>query len=81
MSYRLRNFVIAAVLAVRAYCHWLSPRQRRALGCTASKLVAGPSRVLDQHGFLMTLVVTAITSAAVAALWFSGRPVPGVQIP
>jgi hypothetical protein len=73
--------VIAAVLAARAYCRWLSPSQRHELGRIAGRLAAGPSRLLDRHGLLMTLVVATLTSVAVGALWFSGRPVPGVQIP
>ena len=72
---------IAAVLAVRACCHWLSPRQRSELGGTASYLAHGASRLLDRHGFLMTFVAAVVIAAAVTALWYSGRPVPGVQIP
>ena len=71
----------AAVLAARLYCHWLSARQRQDLGGVATWLVAGPSRVLDRHGFLMTFVAAVAISTVVAVVWFSGRPVPGFAIP
>lgn len=73
--------VIGAVLAVRACCHWLSASQRSELGEVGNTLVDGPSRLLNRHGILMTLVTAAVIAAAVVALWFSDRPVPGVQIP
>ena len=47
-------------------------------GGVAAWLVAGPSRVLDRHGFLVSIVVALVVAAAVAALWFAGRPVPGL---
>jgi hypothetical protein len=72
---------IAAVLAARLYCHWLGPRQRQEVGGLARWLVSGPSRLLDRHGFLMTLVAGVLIAAAVALVWFSGRPVPGLAIP
>jgi hypothetical protein len=72
---------IAAVLAAHLYCRWLSPRQRQDIGGLATWLVAGPSRLLDRHGFLMTFVAAAAIAAAVVVVWFSGRPVPGLAIP
>ena len=72
---------IAAVLATRLYCHWLSARQRQDLGGLVTWLVGGPSRVLDRHGFLMTFVAAVVISAVVLVVWFSGRPVPGFAIP
>ena len=73
--------VLAAVLAIRAYCHWISPRHRRDLGGFAEWLVDGPSRVLNRHGLLGTIVVAILIGAALVGLWFSDRPLPGVQIP
>jgi len=71
---------IAAVLATHMYCHWLTLRQRQDLSRVATWLVGGPSRLLDRHGFLMTLVAAVLMAAAVAAVWFSGRPLPGLAI-
>ncbi len=70
--------VIGALLAARLYCHWLRANERAELGGVAAWLVAGPSRVLDRHGFLVGIVVALVVAAAVAALWFAGRPVPGL---
>ena len=70
--------VIGALVAARLYCHWLRPNDHSDLGQTAAWLVDGPSRVLDRHGFLVSIVVTLLVAAAVAGLWFAGRPVPGV---
>jgi len=70
--------VIGALLAARLYCHWLRPNDHSELDQTAAWLVDGPSRVLDRYGFLVSIVVTLLVAAAVAALWFAGRPVPGV---
>jgi hypothetical protein len=72
--------VIGAVLAVRLYCRWLRTRDRQQLGDLAVWLFDGPSRWLDRHGMLMTVVVALIAGAAVAALWFADRPVPGFPI-
>jgi hypothetical protein len=72
---------IAAALAARMYCHWLTPRECQDVGGLARWLVAGPSRVLDRHGFLMTFVAAVVIAAVVVVVWFSGRPVPGFAIP
>ena len=72
---------VAAVLAARLYCRWLSQREREGLGGLAVWLVSGPSRLLDRHGFLMTLVAAVAIAGAVTVVWFSGRPVPGFAIP
>jgi hypothetical protein len=71
---------IGVALAMWMYCRWATARDRASLGGVAEWLVDGPSRLLDQHGILMTLVVTALGAAAVTALWFTGRPVPGFPI-
>lgn len=73
--------VIASLLAMRLYCHVLVSADREALGAAAEWLVDGPSRLLDRHGFLMTLIAALLIAAAIAALWFAGRPVPGLPIP
>ena len=73
--------VIAGLLAMRVYCHMLNGQDRASLGATAEWLVDGPSGLLDRHGFLLTIVVAVIMAAAVAALWFADRPVPGIPIP
>jgi hypothetical protein len=70
--------VIGTLLIVRLYCHWLSARDRRALGSAGTWLVDGPSRLLDRHGWLITLVAAALLALAIIALWFTGRPVPGL---
>ncbi|MCA1648553.1 MAG: hypothetical protein LC797_24860, partial [Chloroflexi bacterium] len=49
--------VVGAVLAARAYCHWVNADQREQLGGVAEWLVKGPSRVLDRHGLLVSIVV------------------------
>jgi hypothetical protein len=72
--------VIGAVLAVRLYCRWLRARDRDDLGDIAVWLLDGPSRFLDRRGFLMMILVAVLAGAAVAALWFAGRPVPGFPI-
>jgi hypothetical protein len=73
--------ILAALLVVRLYCHLTSGRDRKALGETAEWLVDGPSRLLDRHGLTMAVIVGCVIAAAVAALWFAGRPVPGLSIP
>jgi hypothetical protein len=70
--------VIGALLAVRVYCHVLRANDRAELGHTATWVLDGPSRVLDRHGFLVSIIVALLIAAAVAALWFAGRPVPGL---
>ena len=72
--------VFGAVLAVRLYCHWRCARDCHQPGDLAVWLFDGPSRWLDQHGMLMTVVVALVAGAAVAALWFADRPVPGFAI-
>jgi hypothetical protein len=72
--------VVAGSVVVSAYCHLLGANVRARLGALAVWLFDGPSRVLDKHGFLMTIVVTLIAASAVAVLWFTGRPVPGFPI-
>jgi len=73
--------VLAALLVVRLYCHVTSLRDRKALGETAEWLVDGPSRLLDRHGLTLAVITGCCLAAAVAALWFAGRPVPGLSIP
>ncbi len=70
--------VIGALLAVRLCCHVLRANDRADLGQTATWILDGPSRVLDRHGFLVSIIVALLIAAAVAALWFAGRPVPGL---
>ena len=72
--------VLAALLAVRIYTRWLNQHQRQDLGRTAEWLVDGPSRVLDRHGFALTIVAVVLIGAAVTTLWFTGRPVPGFPL-
>jgi hypothetical protein len=73
--------VLAALLALRLYCHVLTAHERADLGTTGEWLVHGPSRLLDRHGFALTLAAAVVIAASVAALWFAGRPVPGIPIP
>ena len=73
--------VLAGLLAVRVYCRVVSQIDRRQLAAVAEWLVDGPSRVLDRHGFALTVVAVGLTAATILALWFSGRPVPGLPIP
>jgi hypothetical protein len=70
--------VVGAVLATRLYCHVVTPARREELGRAASWLLNGPSRVLDRHGFLVTIVVVGAATLTVAGLWFAGRPMPGI---
>jgi hypothetical protein len=72
--------VLGALLATTVYCRWLNARQRERLGEHAVWLTDGPSRVLHEHGFAITLAVSAVIAVTVAALWFTGRPVPGFPI-
>jgi hypothetical protein len=72
--------VVGALLATLVYCRWLSARQRQRLGERAVWLTDGPSRTLHRHGFAITLAVSTVIALAVAALWFTGRPVPGFPI-
>jgi hypothetical protein len=72
--------VIAALITARMYCHVMTSQQRHELGRVAVWLVDGPSRFLDRHGLLATIVVAVGMGVFVAALWFSGRPVPGFPI-
>jgi hypothetical protein len=69
--------VVGALVAARLYCHALSASRRQQLGCLAARLFGGPSRGLDRHGLLVTIVVAAGAALTVASLWFAGRPMPG----
>lgn len=69
--------VVGAVLSARLYCHVAKASQREKLGAVATWLVSGPSRGLDRHGVLVTIVLATIASMTVAGLWLAGRPVPG----
>jgi NAD/NADP transhydrogenase beta subunit len=72
--------VVGALLATTVYCRWLNARQRQRLGERAVWLTDGPSRMLHEHGFAITLAVSVVIGVAVGALWFTGRPVPGFPI-
>ena len=54
---------------------------RREIGDVSVWLVDGPSRLLNRYGLLITALVAAIAAIAVASVWFSGRPLPGLGIP
>jgi prolipoprotein diacylglyceryltransferase len=69
--------VVGAVLSARLYCHVANASQRAKLGAVATWLVSGPSRGLDRHGGLVTIVLAVLASLTVAGLWLAGRPVPG----
>jgi hypothetical protein len=73
--------VLAALVALRVYCHVLVPADRQRLGVTAEWLVDGPSRVLDRHGFALLTLAVGVIAVSVLLLWFAGRPVPGIPIP
>jgi hypothetical protein len=72
--------VLGAVLATSLYCRALSMQRRMRLGVLAVWVSDGPSRMLDEHGFAITLTCTLLVTVAVAALWFAGRSVPGFPI-
>jgi hypothetical protein len=65
--------VAAGVAAVRVYCRLIPARQRLALAEAGAWLVNGPSRLLDRHGALVALSVSATAALVVASLWFVGR--------
>jgi hypothetical protein len=73
--------IVGTLVGLWLYCHRLSARQREDTGQVAQWLVDGPSRVLDRHGFPISIVVAVLAAGAVAALWFAGRPLPGLAIP
>jgi hypothetical protein len=73
--------ILAALLVVRLYARVTDAHDRKQLGETAEWLVDGPSRLLNRHGLTLTVITAACIVAAVAALWFAGRPVPGLSIP
>ncbi|HEY3060976.1 MAG TPA: hypothetical protein VGL99_18590 [Chloroflexota bacterium] len=68
---------VGGVLATTIYRNVLTAPRREWLGSLGIWLSDGPSRVLDKHGFAITLAVTGVVALTVAALWFTGRPVPG----
>jgi hypothetical protein len=72
--------VIGAVLAVSVYCRVLRGRERESVGSVAHWLVDGPSRVLDRHGVWATVLIAVVAAAAVVAVWFASRPLPGVGV-
>jgi hypothetical protein len=73
--------VLGALLAARLYCAWFGASERQALGAIAARVVGGPSRLLDRHGLLIAVLVALLAALIVAAIWFSGRPLPGLAIP
>jgi hypothetical protein len=73
--------VVAAVLATYAFCRVMGSEQRQEIGNVSVWLVDGPSRLLNRHGLLIAVLVAAIAALAVASVWFSGRPLPGLGIP
>jgi hypothetical protein len=72
--------VAGTLLAVRLYCRSVTAVERRDLGAIADRLLAGPSRLLDHHARLITVIVSALLLLVVLGLWFAGRPVPGFPI-
>jgi hypothetical protein len=65
----------AMVLALWLYRRGLQATERRALGELAAWLGAGPARLLDRHGGLVGLVVTAACCALLAwGWWLDGDP-------
>jgi len=70
--------IIGALLAARVYRHVVRANDRAEIGQNAAWLLDGPGRVLDRHGFLVSLIVVLLVAAAIVALWFAGRPVPGL---
>lgn len=73
--------VLAALVAMRVYCHAATSADRAQLGGIAEWLADGPSRLLDRHGLALLTIVACVIAAAVATLWFAGRPVPGLPVP
>jgi len=73
--------VLAAVLVVRLHARVADAHDRKQLGETAEWLVDGPSRLLNRHGLTLTVITAACIVAAIAVLWFAGRPVPGLSVP
>jgi hypothetical protein len=73
--------VLAALLVGRLYARLTDERDRKQLGAIAEWLVDGPSRLLNRHGLTLTILTAGCIAAAIAALWFAGRPVPGLSIP
>jgi hypothetical protein len=69
--------VLGAIVATSVYCRWLPGRQRQEIGDFSVWVSDGPLKVIQRQGLAMTLAWTAIVVVAVAALWFTGRPVPG----
>jgi hypothetical protein len=65
--------VVAALLAVRIYCHVLATSQREYLGGVAAYLVDGPNRILDRHGRLVTFAAAALGALAAVSLWLAER--------
>ncbi len=72
--------VVGTLIGLRLYCHALETGPRQEIGRVARWLVNGPDRLLDRHGLLLSVVVALLAAAAVAALWFAGRPLPGLAI-
>ena len=72
---------VAGSVVVWTYCRLLDYAGRKRLGIAAAWWFDGPSRALDRHGLLATIVVALAVAVAVGALWFAGRPVPGFPIP
>lgn len=73
--------ILAGLAATRVYCHATSTAERDRLGGVAEWLVDGPSRLLDRHGLALMMIVACVIAAMIAALWFAGRPAPGVPLP
>jgi hypothetical protein len=73
--------ILAALLVVRVYARATDAQDRKQLGAIAEWLVDGPSRVLNRHGLTLTVITASCIAAAIAALWFAGRPVPGLSVP
>lgn len=72
--------VIGTVFAVWVYCRAVRGRERERVGAVAHWLVHGPSRVLDRHGVWATVLVAIVAAAAVVAVWFASRPLPGLGV-
>ena len=72
--------VIAGTSVVWLYCRVIDYAARARIGRVAVWLVDGPRRLHDRHGFLVTIVVALVAAATVGALWFAGRPLPGLAI-
>jgi hypothetical protein len=70
--------VVTTVLFFHVYHHVLKEPTQQRIGRFADALATPTGRFLDRHGKVAVVLILGGIVAYVVALWFAGRPIPGL---